>query len=163
MPLSLVTRVLTFLLLVFSLSQCDEQNPFEMDFSDAPDSFDISSASKVELNEGFYYFDITEGEGHICSERDIIWVHYTARVNGSRRVVSSTYANNRTDPARIELGRSINVGLYTGFQTSDFPGLRRGMVGMVEGSKRTIIVPPEMGFGLSDTLKVDVELFEIVF
>lgn len=163
MPLFRITNVFVLLFLVLTLSQCDETNPFEMDYSGAPASFDISNATKVELAEGLYIYDLELGDGAICSERDIVRIHFTARVNGSRRVVASTFANDRVDPARIELGRNINIGLFAGFQTTDFTGLRRGMNGMLEGSKRTIIVPPNMGFGLSDTLKVDVELFEIIF
>lgn len=162
MPLFRITNIFVLLFLALTLSQCDETNPFEMDYSDAPASFDISNATKVELADGLYIYDIEAGEGNICTERDIVRVHFTARVNGGRRVVASTFANQMTAPARIELSRNINVSLYAGFQTGDFSGLRRGMNGMLEGSKRTIIVPPTMGFGLSDTLKVDVELFDVI-
>ncbi|MEX2478758.1 MAG: FKBP-type peptidyl-prolyl cis-trans isomerase [Gracilimonas sp.] len=146
------------LLLIFtvSFSSCDD-DPFEVDYSDAPAPFDISNADRVETESGLVYYVIEEGGGEFeVQRRDVVRVYYTGRRESNGKIFDSSYRNGSLSPATFN---SLN-NLIEGF--------REGLLGMKEGEKRVLIIPPELGYGnssssnLSDeTLRFDIELAEI--
>ena len=82
-------------------------------------------------------------------------MYYTGRkTNGE--VFDSSYKNSQTDPSIFSV-----AGLIEGFT--------EGLIGMEEGGKRVIIVPPELGYAgttnalYADTLVFDLELDTIFF
>jgi|AntRauTorcE11897_2_1112592.scaffolds.fasta_scaffold03245_3 peptidylprolyl isomerase len=146
------------LLLVFtiSFSSCDD-DPFRVDYSDAPAPFDISNADRVETESGLIYYVIEEGGGEFEVQlRDVVQVYYTGRRESNGKIFDSSYRNGSLRPSTFN---SLN-NLIEGF--------REGLIGMKEGEKRVLIISPELGYGnspssnLSDeTLRFDIELAEI--
>lgn len=146
------------LLLVFTLafSACDE-DPFEIDYSSAPPPFDIENAERVEKESGLVYYIVEEGGGAFEVERrDRVSVYYTGRRESNGEIFDSSYRNGNPAPTVFN---SLN-NLIEGF--------REGLIGMKEGEKRVLIIPPELGYGnsesssLSDeTLRFDIELAAI--
>ncbi|MDR9419317.1 FKBP-type peptidyl-prolyl cis-trans isomerase [Gracilimonas sp.] len=152
---------LLFTLLLFSsllLSSCDEDNPFEVDYSSAPDPFDIENAERVETETGLTYYIIEEGTGAFEVERrDAVQVFYTGRILETGEIFDSSYRNGNPSP--------------TTFSSLDnlIDGFMEGLIGMKESGKRVLIIPPEIGYGdnpnsslSDDTLRFDIELDTIL-
>ena len=126
---------------------------------------------KVEANPwalmepGLSFVDSTLGQGAICGPSDFVEVHYTgwlweADENGvlgkGTKFDSSV---DRGAPIAFPLGMSLVI-----------PGWDKGLVGMAEGGKRSLLIEPEMGYGeagrppvipASSTLYFDVELVSL--
>jgi FKBP-type peptidyl-prolyl cis-trans isomerase len=71
-------------------------------------------------------------------------------------IEDSSYRERNPDPVRFSLTEVIR-------------GFREGIVGMVEGEKRVLIIPPALGYGTqpghrlsNQTLRYDVELVAII-
>lgn len=160
----LSNSALFIIFLLFTLSGCDDQPLGQrFDFDMVPEPFDTTGAPRFEFSEDFYYYEILEGTSSTeATERDIVEVFYTARELGDPdNVLSSTYVNGNTEPARFEIGLPINIFFYTGIRPNDFLGLRRSIPGMKAGGRRTVVIPADMGFTGVDLI-VDIELVEIV-
>ncbi|MBD3615927.1 MAG: FKBP-type peptidyl-prolyl cis-trans isomerase [Gracilimonas sp.] len=145
-------------LLAISFSSCDEDNPFEVDYSSAPEPFNIDNATRVESETGLIYYIVEEGSGAFeVDRRDQVRVYYTGRRYESGDIFDSSYRNGNPSPATFNsLGNLIS-------------GFREGLIGMKEGGKRVLIIPPELAYGNSpnsnlknDTLRFDIELAEII-
>lgn len=152
-------NLLPFLLLIIftlSFTACDD-DPFEIDYSDAPPPFDIENAERVETESGLVYYVVEEGGGAFeVQRRDRIRVYYTGRRESNGEIFDSSYRNGSQTPATFN---SLNDVIE---------GFREGLLGMKEGEKRVLIIPPELGYGNSEThrlrnetLRFDVELAEI--
>jgi hypothetical protein len=127
------------------------------DFSLAPEPFDISNITPITTSGGLTIYVVQEGEAILgpVAERDIVLVYYTLRLEDGT-IEDSSYREQNPDPVRFDL-----TGVIRGF--------RQGMVGMVEGEKRVVIVPPSLGYGnqpghrlASQTLRYDIELVAII-
>jgi FKBP-type peptidyl-prolyl cis-trans isomerase len=153
--------LLSFFTLIFisgTLSSCDDGFTFEPpDFSLAPPPYDISNIDPVTMETGLILYYVQEGTPFLgpVTERDIVRVRYTLRLEDDT-IEDSSYRNQNPDPASFNLSDVIR-------------GFREGLVGMVEGEKRVIIVPPSLGYGnqighrlSNETLRYDVELVGIV-
>lgn len=146
-------------LIVFtiSFSACDD-DPFKIDYSSAPPPYDIENAERVETESGLVYYIVEEGSGAFeVKLRDQVAVYYTGRRESNGTIFDSSYRNGNPTP--------------TTFSSLDnlIEGFREGLIGMKEGGKRVLIIPPELGYGDSersslqdDTLRFDVELAEII-
>ncbi|MFH5832229.1 FKBP-type peptidyl-prolyl cis-trans isomerase [Halalkalibaculum sp. DA384] len=131
------------------------------DFSTVPAPWDISGAdSSFTLADGdIAVYVLEKGNGIFeVNERDQISVYYTGRLKDGT-VFTSTWANGNTAPRLLAVSEQIE-------------GFRRGVIGMSEGERRTVIIPPSYGYGNSrpgtngynlrnDTLIYDIELDEI--
>lgn len=153
------TTLLSLLFVVFLfVSGCGGDNPFifEDDFSDVPEPFSIVGVEKTETESGLIYYNLEDGTGDVTINiRDIIQVHYTGRrTNGE--IFDSSYKNGSTTPLSTTV-----TGLVLGFS--------EGLIGMKEGGKRVLVVPPYLGYeGTNnsldaDTLVFDIEIIEIAF
>jgi len=140
-----------------------------------PPQFNLSEAdTSYTTEEGLKVYIIEEGYGPFeVIPRDQIRVNYTIySLDG--KVYDSTYENEITaggilrnlGPVPINSGNQSVPPLIEGF--------RQGLLGMVEGEKRTIIVPPSLGYEnyefrqgengydlRGDTLRYDIELESI--
>jgi FKBP-type peptidyl-prolyl cis-trans isomerase len=154
-------RLLLFLIVCIvavALVACDTEDPFNFqdDFSTVPAPYDTSGVNKAVLGGGLIIYTHNPGEGPFTANvRDQVRLFFTFRLKDGT-IVQSTWANGRTDPDLLMLPTTI-----TGFQ--------RGIEGLKEGGRRTIIIPPALGYGNTtnspyreDTLYYDIDLVTIV-
>lgn len=173
---SLFLQLVILLSAVLILQSCGDdplRNSRERDFSTVPDPYDLSQADTSYTKEGgVEIYVIEEGEGPFeVIERDQITLYYTGRTSEGE-IFQSTYANGNEQPAVIQ---NLTPVPKRGQQQTIPPqveGFRRGLLGMHEGEKRVIIVPPELGYSNSNPgtnnmdlrdkeLRYDVELVGI--
>lgn len=117
----------------------------------ACDSNDAVSCERGDLRVE----DLVEGLGAEATATDTVTVSYTGRLaNGT--IFGSRPASN---PDTVALGG-----------TSALEGFRRGVVGMHEGGRRRLTIPPNLGYGEAGipdlvppcaTITFDVELLSI--
>lgn len=155
---------ITLFLAVFLFNSCDDDR-YQTDWSLAEEHlYDISGVSESETESGVTYYVIEEGSGSYTVERrSQIRVFFTARILRNMDIIESSYRDRSTTPTII-----ADIGSRNS-QTAHYKteGLKEGVKGMKEGEKRVLIVPPELGHGVSedgegDTLRYDIELVEIV-
>lgn len=169
-------HLVLFFSAVFLFQACGDDplsNNRELDFSTVPDPYDLSQADTSYTKEGgVEIYVIEEGEGPFeVIERDQISLYYTGRTTEGE-IFESTYANGNEQPALIQ---NLTPVSKQGPQQTIPPqveGFRRGLLGMQEGEKRVVIVPPELGYSDSNPgtnnmdlrdkeLRYDVELVGI--
>lgn len=151
----LIPLIIVFLV---ALAGCDDeqQGPTPPDFSTVPDRYDTTAADTAitEDNLKMYIFERGSGPFEVVS-RDQIEVHYTGRIQSTGEVFDSSYKNGSTDPEVFLLPSTID-------------GFRQGVIGMKIGGKRTIVVPPELGYQSENsdltgkTLVYDLTLVDIL-
>jgi FKBP-type peptidyl-prolyl cis-trans isomerase len=100
--------------------------------------------------------DITEGSGPESKNGDTLVVHYVGTLQDGTKFDSS---RDRGTPFSFTLGEGKVIR-----------GWEEGMLGMKAGGKRTLVIPPELGYGAygagaiippNATLTFEVELLEI--
>lgn len=153
---------------VLFLQACGDDNdgPTGPDFSTVPEPYDLSQADTTYTKEGgVEIYVIEEGDGAFeVIPRDQIGLKFTGRVLDGQ-IFNSSYRNGNESSVLITNLRPVRVGQ----QPPQVEGFRRGLLGMVEGEKRVIIVPPSLGYDDSNpgvngfdlrekTLRYDVEL-----
>lgn len=155
---------------VLLLQACGGDDPITgPNFDTVPEPYDLTQADTTYTKDGgveIYVIERGNGPFEVIA-RDQISVKYTGRtIDGE--VFESSFANGNEFPAIITNLRPVS----TENQRPQVEGFRRGLLGMVEGEKRTIIVPPSLGYDSSrvgvngidlrgDTLRYDVELVGI--
>ncbi len=158
-------RLLTFycLFLTFFFSACgSESNSFEDDFSTVPAPFSIEGIQPVETTSGLVYYDIDLGTGNFeVTIRDRVSIFYTKRRNDTGEVFESSYVNGRVSPIASDVSSSPII-IEEGFI--------EGILGMKEGGKRVLILPPSLAYGdnenssLQDVpIRIDFEISTIFF
>ena len=100
---------------------------------DQPDSEQRRPGREIILPSGLRYQDLKIGEGEEARNRKILEIHYTGWLEDSTKFDSTQDCDR---PLTLRLGAGDVV-----------KGLDEGLVGMREGGKRRLIVPPELGFG----------------
>lgn len=98
-----------------------------------PDSEQPRPGREIVLPSGLRYQDLKIGEGDEARNRKILEIHYTGWLEDSTKFDSTQDCDR---PLTLRLGAGDVV-----------KGLDEGLVGMREGGKRRLIVPPELGFG----------------
>ncbi|WP_170864430.1 FKBP-type peptidyl-prolyl cis-trans isomerase [Fodinibius roseus] len=142
-----------------------------------PEPFDTTQAiSDSTTEEGLTIYFIEEGDGlqdKKVEPRDEVYVRYTGRTEDGE-AFDSSYRDSSQNPVRFRNLTPVPKTSPNGQQISPLvEGFRQGLIGMVEGEKRTLIIPPELGYGdpnqnysggdLEDeTLRFDVELVVIL-
>jgi peptidylprolyl isomerase len=115
---------------------------------------DLSKATTTE--SGLQYIDDVVGEGDFPMEGEMVTVHYTGKLTDGKVFDSSV---KRNDPFSFVIG----VGQV-------IKGWDEGVITMKPGGKRTLVIPPELGYGArgaggvippNATLIFDVELISI--
>jgi len=156
--LKFVAPSIVLLLLTIFFAGCGNNSTSYQppDYSTVPAPYDTAGQQKTVLDDGLIYYTIEQGSGPFqVVERDQISVHYTGRNKATGKVFDSSYANGSTSPGLFDLTQTIR-------------GFREGCLGMKIGAKRTIIVPPNLGYAggsnpnlSGDTLVYDVKLVSI--
>ncbi|MEY2619065.1 MAG: hypothetical protein RL522_2067 [Pseudomonadota bacterium] len=106
---------------------------------------------------GLQYEDTVVGDGAVASAGQYVQVHYTGWLfhNGEQGAKFDS-SLDRNDPFEFSLGAGMVIR-----------GWDEGVAGMKVGGKRTLVIPPELGYGArgaggvippNATLKFDVEL-----
>lgn len=115
---------------------------------------------RTTTQSGLIYIDTETGEGEMARAGDTAEVHYTGWLyqGGQKgRKFDSSHDRGQTFSFPLGVGRVIR-------------GWDEGVAGMREGGKRTLIVPPELGYGRAgaggvippnSTLLFEVELIDV--
>lgn len=142
-----------------------------------PEPYDTTQAlSDSTTEEGLVIYFIEEGHGRSDKKveaRDQIYVRYTGWTEDGE-AFDSSYRDSSQAPSSFQNLTPVPKTSSNGQNISPLiEGFRLGMLGMTEGEKRTLIIPPELGYGdpnqnsrggdLEDkTLRFDVELVTIL-
>jgi peptidylprolyl isomerase len=95
--------------------------------------------------------DVTEGTGAAAEQGQMLTVHYVGRLT-SGQVFDSSIERDR--PFVFELGAGDVI-----------QGWDRGLLGMREGGRRILVIPPELGYGSRGTGNIPPNstlIFEVV-
>ncbi|MFA5668910.1 MAG: FKBP-type peptidyl-prolyl cis-trans isomerase [Balneolaceae bacterium] len=149
------TFVATLFLFVVSCGSGKNPYFFEDDLTTVPEPFSTAGITPIVQDDGLKVYVLKEGSGpYTVTNRDDVLVFYTGRrANG--KVFDSSYKNGSQSASQL----SVN-GVIDGF--------RQGLLGMKEGGKKVLVIPPDLGYGNSghtlskDTLIFDIELSMIV-
>ncbi len=177
------TRTLStlFVLLasVFLIQACGEENDFfTIDLSGAPPAYERSQAVRdTTLDEGLNIFVLEEGDETIppVVANDQVQVRLTGRTQEGEVFETSFRRNNPGGTIalpKLTPNPAGNPNSSVVILVQNVEGFRKGMIGMQEGEKRIIEVPPSLGFvsqrsGVNrkdlrgQTLIFDVELVRI--
>jgi FKBP-type peptidyl-prolyl cis-trans isomerase FkpA len=108
---------------------------------------------------GLQYEDTTVGTGGEATKGQHVHVHYTGWLyNDGAQGAKFDSSVDRNDPFAFSLGAGMVI-----------KGWDEGVAGMKIGGKRTLIIPPQLGYGArgaggvippNATLKFDVELLD---
>lgn len=106
-------------------------------------------------NQGLIVNDTVVGTGDTAQTGDRVIVHYTGKFTNGDVFDSSL---SRGEPLQFVLGSGMVI-----------KGWDEGLVGMKVGGKRTLTIPPELGYGMKNvgpipagsTLIFDVELLKV--
>lgn len=114
----------------------------------------------ITTTSGLQYHDTTEGRGAQAQPGQQVHVHYTGWLfNDGQQGAKFDSSLDRNDPFAFSLGAGMVI-----------KGWDEGVAGMKIGGKRTLIIPPQLGYGArgaggvippNATLKFDVELLQV--
>jgi peptidylprolyl isomerase len=90
------------------------------------------AGEKVTTPDGLTYIVTAPGDAG-AKPGDIVWVHYTGTLKDGTKFDSS---RDRGEPIRFTLGKGEVI-----------KGWDEGIKGMKIGEKRTLIIPPALGYG----------------
>lgn len=169
-------KIPQFLIVVaalFALQSCGE-DPSGPDFTSVPPPYDTTNAvNTITSDDGLIIYQIQEGYGAFeAVSRDQVRARFTGRT-ADGRVFDSSYANDFTTPRTFANLTPVPISGGISQVSPLIEGFRRGILGMKEGEKRTVVIPPELGYGGSqegtngfdlrnETLIFDIELVEII-
>ena len=112
--------------LIFEVELFNIKKPFiDTDFS--------IPAEEVVLDSGLRYLEHIKGEGEVTKLGNIVIVHYSGFLSDGRKFDSS---HDRGSPFNFTLGENRVI-----------KGWEEGLLNMKKGAKRTLIIPPELGYG----------------
>lgn len=160
MRLSALKFVPLLLLLAITLPACDTEDPYAIpppDFSTVPEPFAYEDAEPEEVEEGVEIYVLDEGDGTATVQpRDQIVVYITLRTvnsDGDDEVIYSSFANDDDRPVSFSIREIVRQPTSRHEVVLAFTeGLKKGLLDMQEGERRTIIVSPEKGYqGVSET------------
>lgn len=115
-----------------------------------------SSDKMITTASGLQYEDLVDGQGATAQAGSTVSVHYTGWLENGTKFDSSL---DRGEPFTFTLGTGMVI-----------PGWDEGVAGMKVGSKRKLVIPPQLAYGASGaggvippnaTLVFEVELLEI--
>lgn len=116
----------------------------------------VDETGMTTTGSGLRYRDDTVGEGAEATHGRRVTVHYTGTLDDGTKFDSS---RDRSEPFRFTLGTGQVIA-----------GWDEGVSGMRVGGRRTLIIPPALGYGARGaggvipplaTLVFDVELLEV--
>jgi FKBP-type peptidyl-prolyl cis-trans isomerase FkpA len=122
----------------------------------APKSAPATAAKEITMPDGLKYTDDQVGTGTEAQAGKTVSVHYTGWLLDGTKFDSS---KDRNQPFSFPLGRGQVI-----------KGWDEGVAGMKVGGKRTLVIPPDLGYGArgaggvippNATLKFEVELLDV--
>ncbi|WP_372636083.1 FKBP-type peptidyl-prolyl cis-trans isomerase [Fodinibius sp.] len=175
---STIVSLLPVLTLIVLIQACgDGPSYYRQAELTPPEPFDTTQAIGDSTTEdGLTIYFIKDGDGRQDKKveaRDQVYVRYTGRTEDGE-AFDSSYRDSSQAPTIFRNLTPVPITSSNGQTISPLvEGFRQGMMGMVEGEKRTLIIPPELGYGdpnqnfsggdLEDeTLRFDVELVAIL-
>lgn len=165
------------IILVMFLSGCTTDSGItfrEPTFDNVPEPFETTQAEEELIVDGITKYTVEDGRGvDQVVVRDQLSIFITLR-NLDGTIIYSSYQNNSETPIQVSVQSILTprppatVRSFS-FDRARTDGLKKGIIGMREGEKRVIIVPPDQGFESigagsindpyrEDTLRYDVEL-----
>ena len=121
---------------------------------------DAATNQVIEMPNGLKYTDTKTGDGATASPGNKVSVHYTGWLyNNGAKGAKFDSSVDRGQPFQFTLGAHQVIA-----------GWDEGVAGMKIGGKRTLIIPPELGYGArgaggvippNATLMFDVELLGV--
>jgi FKBP-type peptidyl-prolyl cis-trans isomerase FkpA len=131
-----------------------------------PEGFRLVQQGNVDVNRQLRIRDTKEGSGRTVVDRNAIMVHYTGWIYDSTKpdLKGPMFDTSRKgDKAQIPFSFIMGVGKV-------IKGWDEGLIGMKERGQRTLIVPPEKGYGgegsgpipPNATLLFEVELIRVI-
>jgi FKBP-type peptidyl-prolyl cis-trans isomerase len=121
---------------------------------------DVATSQVIEMPNGLKYTDTKAGDGTTAASGNKVSVHYTGWLyNNGAKGAKFDSSVDRGQPFQFTLGAHQVIA-----------GWDEGVTGMKVGGKRTLIIPPELGYGArgaggvippNATLMFDVELLGV--
>ena len=121
---------------------------------------DAAANQVIEMPNGLKYTDTKTGDGATATSGNKVSVHYTGWLyNNNAKGAKFDSSVDRGQPFQFTLGAHQVIA-----------GWDEGVAGMKVGGKRTLIIPPELGYGArgaggvippNATLMFDVELLGV--
>jgi FKBP-type peptidyl-prolyl cis-trans isomerase len=121
---------------------------------------DAATNQVIEMPNGLKYTDTKTGDGATAAAGNKVSVHYTGWLyNNSAKGAKFDSSVDRGQPFQFTLGAHQVIA-----------GWDEGVAGMKVGGKRTLIIPPELGYGArgaggvippNATLMFDIELLGV--
>ena len=112
--------------LIFEVELFNIQKPFvDPDFS--------IPAEEIASDSGLRYLEHITGEGDVTKKGNVVIVHYSGFLSNGTKFDSS---HDRGKPFNFTLGENRVI-----------KGWEEGLLNMKKGGKRTLIIPPELGYG----------------
>jgi FKBP-type peptidyl-prolyl cis-trans isomerase len=121
---------------------------------------DAATNQVIEMPNGLKYTDTKTGDGATATPGNKVSVHYTGWLyNNGTKGTKFDSSVDRGQPFQFTLGAHQVIA-----------GWDKGVAGMKVGGKRTLIIPPELGYGArgaggvippNATLMFDVELLGV--
>jgi FKBP-type peptidyl-prolyl cis-trans isomerase len=124
----------------------------------------VPAMPKTDTVDGLTKIDTVVGKGAAVASGQQIQVHYTGWLYDPK----ADNSRGRKFDSSVDRGQTFGLVLGGGMVIK---GWDEGIVGMKEGGKRTLVIPPEYGYGArgaggvipgNATLVFDVELVKIV-
>jgi FKBP-type peptidyl-prolyl cis-trans isomerase len=125
-----------------------------------PGRLDAATNQVIEMPNGLKYTDTKTGDGATATPGNKVSVHYTGWLyNNGAKGTKFDSSVDRGQPFQFTLGARQVIA-----------GWDEGVAGMRVGGKRTLIIPPELGYGArgaggvippNATLMFDVELLGV--
>jgi FKBP-type peptidyl-prolyl cis-trans isomerase len=125
-----------------------------------PGRSDAATNQVIEMPNGLKYTDTKTGDGATATSGSKVSVHYTGWLyNGGAKGAKFDSSVDRGQPFQFTLGAHQVIA-----------GWDEGVAGMKVGGKRTLTIPPELGYGArgaggvippNATLMFDVELLGV--
>lgn len=169
MPIRTITRIAALAAIAMAATACTSQANDKAAHATAAASAsssansvkkDLAMSNTVTTASGLQYIDTEVGTGAEAQSGQQVQVHYTGWLyhNGEQGAKFDS-SKDRGQPFAFGLGQRMVIA-----------GWDEGVAGMKVGGKRTLIIPPQLGYGArgaggvippNATLKFDVELLGV--
>lgn len=111
-----------------------EDGSEELNLATKPDLSTVLTDDRGEPPTALEVTDLVEGDGELAADGDALTVHYVGASWSTGAQFDATW--DRDQPYNFVLGAGENI-----------PGWEQGLVGMREGGRRVLVIPPDLAYG----------------